>query len=76
MKPTDEELAAVASALTGVPYGLKTEVALKLWAVIAPLVLERAAKECDEVAAGHVMEERREAVEEMAEYIRILKDGQ
>lgn len=47
MKPTDKDIQAITAAIKSVHAGAYPSYAESAWAVIAPLVLDRAAKECD-----------------------------
>jgi hypothetical protein len=51
VKPTDEQIEAICVAIfdSDINLGLETLAAMRAWEVIAPMVLEEAAKVCDEM---------------------------
>ena len=72
MKPTDEELEAIASVLHGCWCDVRraSEGAERVWRIVAPLVLERAAREFDKPQMFNVVM----TAPQVAKNIRALKE--
>lgn len=75
MKPTDEQIEAICVAIfdSDITMGRETSAAMRAWAVIAPMVLEEAAKLCNRVAMEYERRHEQHGALLCEDRIRALK---